>query len=50
MAAKMRLLRVAIAGTVGVGVLHLLTVVDQQTRLLTLRAFEIAYRLYTIPV
>lgn len=50
MAARMRMLKAALVGTLGVGMFHLLTVVDHQTRLVTLRVFEIAYRLYSFPV
>jgi hypothetical protein len=50
MKARIRILRVALVGTMGVGMFHLFTVLDHQTRLLTFRVFEIVYRLYSFPI
>ena len=50
MMARIRILSAAVAGSVGVGMFHFLSGLDHHTRLLTLRVFEIAYRLYSLPV
>ena len=64
MAEKIKILAAAGAGALGIAVLyvlamatstavrmhHLLPVVEGFTRLATIRVFEIAYRLYSLPV
>lgn len=64
MAEKIKILAVAMTGTLGIGLLYiadeatskaarmttLVPVVESFTRLATLRVFEIAYRLYSLPV
>ena len=64
MAEKIKILAVAMTGTLGIGLLYmldeatsaatrmtpLLPVVESFTRLATVRVFEIAYRLYSLPV
>ena len=64
MAEKIKILAVAMTGMLGIGLLYiadeatskaarmttLVPVVESFTRLATLRVFEIAYRLYSLPV
>jgi hypothetical protein len=64
MAEKIKILAVAMTGTLGIGLLYiadeatskaarmttLVPVVESFTRLATLRVFEIAYRLYSLPL
>jgi hypothetical protein len=64
MAEKIKILAVAMTGTLGIGLLYiadeatftagkmttLVPVVENFTRLATLRVFEIAYRLYSLPL
>ena len=61
MAGKMKIAAVALTGMLGIGILyaatstattvgHVLTVVDCYSRLVLVRVFEVAYRLYTLPV
>ncbi|HEX9284150.1 MAG TPA: hypothetical protein VF879_00640 [Nitrospirales bacterium] len=49
MAEKIKILAAAGAGALGI-VNHLLPVVEGFTRLATIRVFEIAYRLYSLPL
>jgi len=64
MAEKIKILAVAMTGTLGIGLLYiadettstaarmttLVPVVESFTRIVTLRVFEIAYRLYSLPL
>jgi hypothetical protein len=64
MAEKIKILAVAMTGTLGIGLLYiadeatstaermttLVPVVESFTRLATLRVFEITYRLYSLPL
>jgi hypothetical protein len=64
MAEKIKILAVAMTGTLGIGLLYiadettstaarmttLFPVVESFTRIVTLRAFELAYRLYSLPL
>jgi len=50
MAEKIKILAAAGAGALGIAMHHLLPVVEGFTRLATIRVFEIAYRLYSLPL
>ena len=64
MAEKIKILAVAMTGTLGIGLLYiadettstatrmttLVPVVESFTRIVTLRVFELAYRLYSLPL